>query len=49
MTTGEWGTWGEMRQQDEYFVTISGLWEEPGLIDTSRGAQSANKTRTSYM
>jgi hypothetical protein len=39
---------GETKQQDKSKPTISGLELEPGLINTSRDAQSANKIRTSH-
>jgi len=48
-TTGGQDIWGETRQQEESSTAIYGLEEEPGLINTLRDAQHANKTRTSHM
>jgi len=36
-------------EQDKFNATISGCWEEPGSLNTSRGAQPANKTKISHM
>ena len=48
MTTEGQDIWEETRQQEEFSATIYGLGEEPGPSNTSRGAQHANKTRTSH-
>jgi len=45
MTTGGQDIRGGMRRQDECNATISGLWEGPGSLDISRGAQHANKQK----